>query len=73
MRCWNFLRLPPGDLEVVEQLEQLRWLENGFRIRVVETDYDAISVDVPEDIERVEQLLRERGRRRRLVAGDRIP
>ena len=51
--------LPPGDLERVEKLEQLRWLENGFRIRVVETDYDAVSVDVPADIDRVEKLLRE--------------
>jgi 3-deoxy-manno-octulosonate cytidylyltransferase (CMP-KDO synthetase) len=54
----EFPTLPPGELERVEQLEQLRWLENGFRIRVVETQYDAISVDVPEDIKRVEQLLR---------------
>jgi 3-deoxy-manno-octulosonate cytidylyltransferase (CMP-KDO synthetase) len=53
--------LPPGELERVEQLEQLRWLENGFGIRAVETDYDAVSVDVPADIERVEKLLRERG------------
>ena len=50
--------LPPGDLERTEQLEQLRWLENGFRMRVVETDYDAVSVDVPSDVERVEALLR---------------
>ncbi len=50
--------LPPGELEQVEQLEQLRWLENGFPIRVVETDYDAVSVDVPSDVERVEALLR---------------
>jgi 3-deoxy-manno-octulosonate cytidylyltransferase (CMP-KDO synthetase) len=49
--------LPPGELERIEQLEQLRWLENGFRIGVVETDYDALSVDVPADIERVEKLL----------------
>ena len=49
--------LPPGELERVEQLEQLRWLENGFVIGVVETDYDAVSVDVPADIERVEQLM----------------
>jgi len=54
----EFATLPPGELERVEQLEQLRWLENGFRIRVVETQYDAVSVDVPEDIPRVEQLLR---------------
>ena len=51
--------LPPGELEPIEQLEQLRWLENGFRIRVVETTRDAVSVDVPADVERVEKLLRE--------------
>lgn len=56
----DFPTLPPGDLERLEQLEQLRWLENDYRIRVVETEYDAVSVDVPADIERVEKLLRER-------------
>src|SRR5579871_3916066 len=55
----EFPTLPPGELERIEQLEQLRWLENGFSIRVVETDYDAVSVDVPADVERVEKLLRE--------------
>ncbi len=49
--------LPPGELERIEQLEQLRWLENGFRIHLVETEYDAVSVDVPADVERVEKLL----------------
>jgi len=53
----EFPTLPPGELERLEQLEQLRWLENGYRIRVVETEYDAVSVDVPSDIERVEKLL----------------
>jgi 3-deoxy-manno-octulosonate cytidylyltransferase (CMP-KDO synthetase) len=53
----EFPTLPPGELEHLEQLEQLRWLENGFRIRVVETDYDAVSVDVPADVARVEKLL----------------
>jgi 3-deoxy-manno-octulosonate cytidylyltransferase (CMP-KDO synthetase) len=52
--------LPPGELERIEQLEQLRWLENGFHIRVVETDYDAVSVDVPADLLRVEKILQER-------------
>ncbi|MGC2420292.1 MAG: 3-deoxy-manno-octulosonate cytidylyltransferase [Candidatus Acidiferrales bacterium] len=56
----EFPTLPPGALERIEQLEQLRWLENGFRIGVVETEYDAVSVDVPADIERVEKLLREK-------------
>jgi len=53
----DFPTLPPGELERLEQLEQLRWLENGYRIRIVETEYDAISVDVPADIDRVEKLL----------------
>ena len=56
----DYPTLPPGDLERVEQLEQLRWLENGYRLRVVETGYDAVSVDVPADVERVEKILRER-------------
>jgi len=53
----DFPTLPPGELERLEQLEQLRWLENGYRVRMAETKYDAISVDVPSDVERVEKLL----------------
>src|SRR5258708_4041903 len=49
--------LPQGDLERVDQLEQLRWLENGWKIRVAEVEHDAVSVDVPEDVARVEKLL----------------
>ena len=56
----DYPTLPPGELERLEQLEQLRWLENGYRIRVVETEYDAVSVDVPADVERVEKILGER-------------
>jgi 3-deoxy-manno-octulosonate cytidylyltransferase (CMP-KDO synthetase) len=56
----EFPTLPPGELERIEQLEQLRWLENGFHMRVVETEYDPVSVDVPADVQRVEKLLRER-------------
>jgi len=48
-----------GDLERVEQLEQLRWMENGYKMRVAETEHDAVSVDVPEDVARVEKLMRE--------------
>jgi 3-deoxy-manno-octulosonate cytidylyltransferase (CMP-KDO synthetase) len=55
----DFPTLPLGDLERIEQLEQLRWMENGYKIRVAETTYDSVSVDVPEDVARVEQLLRE--------------
>ena len=42
--------LPQGELEKIEQLEQLRWLENGWKIRVAEVEHDAVSVDVPEDV-----------------------
>jgi len=51
--------LPQGELERIEQLEQLRWMENGWKIRVAEVEHDAVSVDVPADVERVEKLLRE--------------
>src|SRR6266481_6725881 len=52
--------LPQGELERIEQLEQLRWMENGWKIRVAEVEHDAVSVDVPEDVARVEELLAKR-------------
>lgn len=45
--------LPQTPLEIAESLEQLRALEHGFHIRAVETHYDSIGVDTPEDLERV--------------------
>jgi len=49
--------LPQGTLEKIEQLEQLRWLENGWKIRIAEVEHDSVSVDVPEDVAKVEKLL----------------
>jgi 3-deoxy-manno-octulosonate cytidylyltransferase (CMP-KDO synthetase) len=48
--------LTVGPLEEAERLEQLRALENGYRIRVVNTEYESLGVDTPEDLERVRQL-----------------
>jgi len=49
----SYSALPVGPLERTERLEQLRALENGYRIRVVETEYESLGVDTPEDLERV--------------------
>jgi 3-deoxy-manno-octulosonate cytidylyltransferase (CMP-KDO synthetase) len=51
----TFANLPQGFFERAEHLEQLRALENGFRIKVVLTDKDSIEVDTPEDLERVRE------------------
>jgi 3-deoxy-manno-octulosonate cytidylyltransferase (CMP-KDO synthetase) len=48
--------LPVGPLERAERLEQLRALENGYLIRVIETSYESLGVDTPEDLERVSRL-----------------
>lgn len=53
----GYSSLPVGPLEQAERLEQLRAIENGFRIRVVETEYESLGVDSPEDLERVSRLV----------------
>ena len=50
-------RLPQSPLELVECLEQLRWLENGYRIRVGLTDVETVGIDTPEDLVRAEEFL----------------
>jgi 3-deoxy-manno-octulosonate cytidylyltransferase (CMP-KDO synthetase) len=52
-----FTQLPQGVLEKLEALEQLRALEHGYRIKVVETQFDSIEVDTPHDLERVKALI----------------
>lgn len=50
-------RLPQSPLEQAESLEQLRWLENGYRIKVGYTYQETIGIDTPEDLEKAIQLL----------------
>ncbi len=54
---FTFTKLPQGILEKLEALEQLRALEHGYRIKVVETEFDSIEVDTPHDLERVKALI----------------
>lgn len=53
-------RLPQSPLELAESLEQLRWLENGYRIKVGTTFIETIGIDTPEDLERAEAFLAKR-------------
>lgn len=53
-----FTDLAPGKLEQIEKLEQLRYLENGYRIKVVETQYKTIGIDTPEDLDEARAYLR---------------
>lgn len=48
----KFTRFESTDLEQIEKLEQLRMLENGMKIKIVETEFDTLSVDTPEDLAR---------------------
>ena len=53
----QFTELPPSLLEETEKLEQLRYLENGFKIRLALTDIPTIGIDTPEDLERAPKRL----------------
>jgi len=55
----KYAALEPTPLELTESLEQLRALENGYKIKVLESDFQGVGVDTPEDLARVNELLRE--------------
>ncbi|MBL7068445.1 MAG: 3-deoxy-manno-octulosonate cytidylyltransferase [Candidatus Omnitrophica bacterium] len=57
---FTFTNLPKSDLEGIECLEQLRALENGYKIKAVETRYNTIGIDTPEDLEKARELLLKR-------------
>ena len=50
-------RLPQSSLELAESLEQLRWLQNGYKIKVGLTDVETVGIDTPEDLHRAERFL----------------
>lgn len=54
----SIVKLPPSPLERSENLEQLRWLENGYRIAVAITESESISIDTPEDLKRIPENFR---------------
>jgi 3-deoxy-manno-octulosonate cytidylyltransferase (CMP-KDO synthetase) len=54
----TFTRLPEGVLEKREALEQLRAMEHGYRIKVVETLYDSVEIDTPQELKRVRVLIK---------------
>lgn len=51
-------KLPKGSLEMAEMLEQLRWIEAGIPISVMETEFESISIDSPADLELVEKMMK---------------
>ncbi len=56
----EIVKLKTTKSENSECLEQLRWLENGFKIKVLETEFESISVDTPEDIEKIKYWLKQK-------------
>ena len=57
----DFAQMPLTAIEVIEGLEPLRFLENGYRIKVVETKYSSVGVDTPEDLANVKKMMLEAG------------
>lgn len=53
----QIVKLSPTPLEVAESLEQLRWIENGYQIKLAETELDAIGIDTPADLEKARKQI----------------
>ena len=51
-------QLPQSSLEIAESLEQLRWLQNGYKIKVGKTDVETVGIDTPQDLEKAEAFLK---------------
>lgn len=56
----SFVKLPKSNLEKAEKLEQLRFLDNGIPIRVIRSEYPSYGVDVPSDVGKIEEMLKQR-------------
>ncbi len=54
---FRFVEMQHGKLEQIEKLEQLRLLENDIRLKMIETDYEGIGIDTPEDLEKAEKII----------------
>ena len=50
--------LPQSSLEMAESLEQLRWLQNGFKIKAGITDVETVGIDTPQDLQKAEEYIR---------------
>jgi 3-deoxy-manno-octulosonate cytidylyltransferase (CMP-KDO synthetase) len=51
-------KLPPSSLEIAESLEQIRWIENGFKIKIAETNTENLAIDTPQDLEKILEYIR---------------
>ena len=54
----NYARLDPTPLEQAESIDRLRFLEHGYKVRMVESEFDTFAVDTPDDLKRVEEMMR---------------
>ncbi|UCH15573.1 MAG: 3-deoxy-manno-octulosonate cytidylyltransferase [Bacteroidales bacterium] len=52
----SITKLNPSALEIAESLEQLRWIENGYKIKVEFTEHDSLGIDTPEDLANIEKM-----------------